>query len=242
MAACLSQQAMAQVGEYRNRFSVGASAGYVLNSISFLPKVVQGMHGGMTFGITGRYTSEKYFSTLCAIQGEVNVVSLGWKQDILTINDEPVVNPVTQQTEEYQRDMTYIQIPIFAHLSWGKETNGFCGFVNLGPQFGYLMSEKTSKNYDLPFTSANFPDSWNSEEGRVSQVEEQETMDVENKIDYGITVGAGVEWSHKHIGRLALEGRFYYGLGNLYGDSKRDYFAASNHTTIVIKLTYMHDL
>ena len=82
---------MAQVGEYRNTFSIGGSGGYMMNSLSFQPTVTQKMHGGMTFGITGRYTSEKYFSTLCAIQAEVNMAQMGWTQDIATIDNLPDV-------------------------------------------------------------------------------------------------------------------------------------------------------
>ena len=77
---------------------------------------------------------------------------------------------------------------------------------------------------------------------RISIVEAQETMPVEHKFDYGITFGAGVEACINKVGRFDLEGRFYYGLGNIYGDSKKDYFGASNHTTVYIKLSYFYDL
>ena len=234
--------ASAQVGEYRHVFSVGASGGYVLNRMTFQPSLPQKMHGGTTFGIAGRYTSEKYFSTLCAIQMEVNITQLGWNEDIVTYYNQPVINPLTDEAEKYRRDITYVQIPFFAHLSWGKEKNGVCGFVNLGPQIGFMLSEKTERNYDIPFTKANFPDDFTNDDGRVSNIVAQETMPVENKFDYGIALGAGIEASIKHIGRFNLEARYYYGLGNIYGDSKRDYFGQSSHGTIFIKLGYLYDL
>lgn len=87
---------------------------------------------------------------------EVNMTQLGWNEDIVTYNNAPVVNPLTGEEEKYRRDMTYVQIPIFAHLSWGKERNGVCGFVNPGPQIGFMLSEKTDKNYEIPFTEVNF--------------------------------------------------------------------------------------
>ncbi len=226
----------AQVGDYRNVFSIGVNGGYALNSITFQPKVVQKMHGGMTGGITFRYTSEKYFSTLCAIQMEANIAQLGWKEDILTRDGEHVINPQTGIAEEYTRNQTYIQIPIFAHLSWGKERKGINAFVNLGPQIGFNLSENTKCNYDSPYTTGE------SDNVRVNTVVEQETMPIENKFDYGIAAGAGIELHLNHIGRLNIEGRYYYGLGNIYGDSKRDYFGTSNHNTIFIKLTYLYDL
>jgi hypothetical protein len=233
---------LAQVGEYRNKYSIGIGGGYTLNRIGFLPTVTQNMHGGYTCGLTARYTCEKYFSTLCAVQMEVNMTQLGWRERIETIDGAPVINPDAGTVEEYQRDQTYIQIPIFAHLSWGKESNGINGFINLGPQIGINTGEKTKKNYELPFTSKNYPDTYDSQSGRVNAVVAQETMPIENKFDYGIAVGAGIEWHIKHFGRLNLEGRYYYGLGNIYGDSKRDYFGASNHNTIFIKFSYLCDL
>ena len=77
---------------------------------------------------------------------------------------------------------------------------------------------------------------------RVSKVYNQETMPVENKFDYGIAAGLGLEFSKPHIGHFMIEGRYYFGLGNIYGNSKRDYFDKSNFYNIVIKATYLFDI
>ena len=52
----------------------------------------------------------------------------------------------------------------------------------------------------------------------------------------------GLEFSHPKVGHFLIEGRYYYGLGDLYGNSKRDYFARSNLSNIVIKLSYLFDI
>ena len=236
-----SLRAFAQVGEYRNVWAVGISGGCALNKVGFTPDVPQSMHTGSTFGIVGRYTSEKYFSTICSVQLEVNMAELGWKEKIQTISGEEVTNPTTGIAESYQRDVKYIQIPLLAHLAWGKERRGVNAFINAGPQIGFMLSESTTKNYDTPYIPANYPD---YVEGmtRVNTEVAQETMDVEKHFDYGIAVGAGVEWDIRHIGRFSLEGRYYYGLGNLYGDSKKDEFSKSNNGTIYIRLAYLRDL
>ncbi len=67
-------------------------------------------------------------------------------------------------------------------------------------------------------------------------------MAVENRVDYGIAGGVGLEFSHPKVGHFMLEGRYYYGLGNLYGNTKRDYFAISNQQSIVVKLSYLFDV
>lgn len=226
-------RAHAQIGEHRNTFSVGINGGYNLTNVRFTPKVVQSMKGGITGGFSMRYTVEKYFSTIASIAAEVNYGQLGWKEDIKDLNDEPVINSVTGVAEEYSRTINYIQIPLFAHLAWGRENKGFNFFVNAGPQLGIFVSESTKMNFN--FDERNTTD-------RANSTCAQDTMEVENKFDYGIAAGVGVEYSHPKLGHFLLEGRYYYGLGNIYGDSKRDYFGSSNFGTITVKLTYLFDI
>lgn len=234
VALCLTATALrAQIGEHRNDFSVGLNGGYTMSSIGFTPKVTQKQHGGLTGGLSWRYVCEKYFSTICSIYGEVNYTQAGWQENILTANDEPVINGQTGLAEEYSRTMNYVQVPIFAHLAWGRERKGLQFFFQAGPQFGYLLSESTTTNFDL--ANRNSYD-------RANPVVAQDTMAVEHKFDYGIAAGLGVEYSIPKVGHFLLEGRYYYGLGNIYGDTKRDYFAKSNISNIVVKLTWLFDI
>ena len=77
----------AQVGEARKDLAIGVSGGYVLNKVSFNPTIKQNFHTGTTFGISLRYTCEKYFAALCALQAEVNYTEMGWKEKIETSTD-----------------------------------------------------------------------------------------------------------------------------------------------------------
>ena len=225
--------AQAQIGQHRNTLSVGVNGGYNLTTIRFTPKVVQSMKGGINGGLTVRYTVEKYFSTIASVQAEINYSQLGWKEKIQDSNDQPVINAVTGLAEQYERTINYVQIPFMAHLAWGRENRGVNFFVNAGPQFGIYINESTKSNFE--WANRNTTD-------RANTTVAQDTMSVENKFDYGITAGAGIEWAIPKVGRFTLEGRYYYGLGNIYGDSKRDYFASSNFGTIIIKLGYLFDI
>lgn len=229
----LSMAMRAQVGEHRNDLSLGVNAGYVFSNVSFQPKVGQSMHGGVTGGLTFKYVCEKYFKSICAIQAEVNYASIGWKENILDPYDAPVINSVTGQREEYERTINYIQIPVFAHLGWGREVNGLQFFFQAGPQIGYCISESTKTNFNVEQRNV---------ESRVNNTVAQDTMAVQNKFDYGIAAGIGMEYSSSKYGRMMLEARYYYGLGNIYGDSKRDYFGRSNFGNIVLKFTYLFDI
>ena len=229
----VTSSAFAQIGEHRNDLSIGLNGGYQLSSVGFVPRVSQGMLGGITGGLTARYVCEKYFNTICSVQGEVNFAQAGWKESILDDSDQPVINEVTGLPEEYSRTISYVQVPVFAHLAWGREERGAQFFFQLGPQFGYYLSESTKTNFN--WDDRNMYD-------RVNPVCAQDTMAVEHKFDYGIAVGAGLEYSLPHVGHFQLEARYYYGLGNIYGDTKRDYFAKSNLGSIVVKLAWLFDI
>ena len=227
------EDAAAQIGEHRSDFSVGVNGGYVLSSVGFTPRVSQDMHGGVTGGISARYVCEKYYTMICSVLAEVNYASLGWKEKILDISDQPVINTVTGLPEEYSRSIGYVQVPIFAHLAWGREKKGANFFIQAGPQFGVYLSESSSANFAME--SINMAD-------RSNPTIEQYSMSVEKKFDYGIAAGMGVEYSIPALGHFLLEGRYYYGLGNIYGNSKRDFFGKSNFGGIYIKATYLFDI
>ena len=102
----LATVATAQVGEYRTDFALGFNGGYVMSNMAFVPKVPQTMLGGMTFGVTARYTCEKYFKSICAVVAEINYAQIGWKEDILTMEDEPVpLHTDPSQSLSYSRKM-----------------------------------------------------------------------------------------------------------------------------------------
>lgn len=224
----------AQVGEYRNDLAVGVSAGYMLSSVGFVPEVPQKQLGGMTGGVTFRYTCEKYFKSVCAIVAEVNIAQTGWVEKIESMEGQPLYYADDPDNAlHYERKITYLQIPLMARLGWGRERKGVQGFFQIGPQIGFFLKEKTNTNI-VPGIAPTEP--------RASAVVAQETMPVEKKFDYGIVGGAGIEFSMPKVGHFLLEGRYYYGLGNIYGNTKSDYFGKSNFGQIVIKATYLFDL
>ena len=226
----------AQVGEYRNDLAVGVSAGYMLSSVGFVPEVPQKQVGGMTGGVTFRYTCEKYFKSVCAIVAEVNLVQTGWKENIMDMDNQPVyyVNDTEKANPlSYERHMKYVQVPIMARLGWGRERKGLQGFIQLGPQIGFFLDESTTSNLQPGI---------GTQTERSSKIVAQDTMAVQKKFDYGIAVGGGIEFSHPKVGHFILEGRYYYGLGDIYKNSKSDFFGRSNFGQIVIKATYLFDL
>ena len=209
-----------QIGEPRNDLAVGFNAGYTLNQVMFNPTIQQKFKGAPTFGFTARYTCEKYFKSLCSIQLEVNYTNLGWEELIETSNDT------------YKRDISYIQIPLLARMGWGYEQKGALFYVVAGPQVGFYLGDKGHKGGLFNDSTLNL---------RPGQVNQQYDMPVKNKFEYGITAGAGLEVNTK-IGYFLLEGRYYYGLSDIFGNGKKDVFGRSANGTIVVKASYLFDI
>jgi len=65
---------------------------------------------------------------------------------------------------------------------------------------------------------------------------------IQNKFDYGIAGGGGIEFRTKKAGSFLLEGRYYFALSDFYSTTKKDYFSRAAHGTITVKLTYLFDL
>ena len=180
----LALPATAQIGEPRQNFSVGFNGGVNLNSASFTPKIKQNSLMGITGGLTARYISEKYFAMICGAQVELNISQRGWDElfEVPGENGEPVEDP----TRKYTRKMTYLDIPFLAHLAFGNE-KGLQFFINAGPQIGLLIGESESmENIDM---------------NALTDTQKAVYGDkIQNKFDYGIAGGGGIEFRTKKAG------------------------------------------
>lgn len=219
LAGACTLPTYAQVGEQRHNLAVGINGGVNLNSVSFTPSVTQKNLIGINGGFTARYISEKYFNMICGAQIEVNFSQHGWDEFYV---DYPTVS--------YTRTMNYVEIPFLAHLAFGKE-KGMQFFIHAGPQIGFLLSnsEKIGGNWEEVIA------------GGANIETEQHGKPIDNKFDYGIAGGAGIELRTK-AGNFLVEGRYYYALSDFYGSTKKDYFARSAHGVITAKITYLFDL
>jgi hypothetical protein len=86
----LASVASAQIGDYRNDLCFGVSVGATMNKMGFEPLITQKFHVAPTVGLTFRYTSEKFLSACCALQVELNYTRLGWTEDIMDHNSQPL--------------------------------------------------------------------------------------------------------------------------------------------------------
>lgn len=217
-ASVCALPANAQVGEQRHNLAIGINGGINLNKVNFSPTVKQKNLMGINGGITARYISEKYFSMICGAQLEINFSQHGWNE---YYEDYPALS--------YTRDMNYVEIPFLAHLAFGKD-RGMQFFIHAGPQIGFLLSNSEKKDGD-----------WTSAASASYITMEQHGKPIDNKFDYGLTGGVGMELRTK-AGHFLIEGRYYYALSDFYNSAKKDFFPRSAHGVIIAKISYLFDL
>lgn len=212
--------ANAQIGEQRHNFAIGINGGANYSTVSFQPTIKQNGLLGITGGVTARYISEKYFAMICGAQLELNFSQRGWDEKF-----DPEQGFSSE--DSYVRTLNYLEVPFLAHLAFGKD-RGAQFFINLGPQIGFLLSENEKRE-----------GSWKTANRAPN---EQYGKRIENKFDYGIAGGGGLEIRTKRAGNFLLEGRYYFGLADFYKTRKKDDFSRAAHNTISIKLTYLFDI
>ena len=215
----LTTAAEAQVGERRNDFAIGGNAGFTMNRISFVPTIKQDWKFAPTVGFTARYICEKYFTCICGVQMEVNYANMGWKE---------VIEDGSGNT--FSCDIHYVQIPFLMQLGWGRERRGAKFIFEAGPQLGV----------NIGTTQHRGGGTWDSS-NRPNHVTHQYYHKIDNRFDYGIAAGLGMELSTA-VGHFMLEGRYYYGLGDIFDNSKKGYFGRSAHGAVMVKLNYLFDL
>lgn len=201
--------------DFKSEWNVGVGFGPTFSSIDFVTFRSPGVDTKNYFqyhgGIALRYVSEKNLGII----GEINISQQGWEGKY---KDHP--------SFQYKRSLTYLEIPVLTHIYFGNKVRFL---VNLGPKVQFLLSEKENMNDDLANSIANNTD------GLITL---HYNRDVENKFDYGIIAGLGMEF-RTGIGNFALEGRYYFGLGDIFDNKKNDYnFSRSANRVISAKLTY----
>ena len=200
---------------YESNIAIGGKGGVTLSRVMFSPSVQQNWHVGKMFGATFRYTEERNFGLLVELLFEER----GWKENY-------------EKTDfRYQRTFSYIQLPIMTHVYFGSSK--FRGFVNLGPELGFMIGESIKSNFDYEHaeTVPGFP--------YQNRHIEQLTEEVKSKFDFGISLGLGLEAIAKRKHSMQLEARLYYGLANVFSSHKSDPFAGSTNLAIQITFGYM---
>ena len=212
VATALSSISSYSQTHYSSNVSLGVKGGADISRMFFNPSVPQTFKPGALFGVTFRYIEESHFGLIA----EANFVQRGWKESF------------EETSYSYSRTLNYIQIPVLAHIYFGRRGRFF---ANVGPEIGFRLSDSASSNFDVSKAESlpDFPKYHNTL---------QYTEPVTQRVDYGISAGLGGEFDIHRRHSLNLEVRFYYGLGNLFASRKSDNFNASNSMCLQFTLGY----
>lgn len=202
--------------KFKPEWNIGVGFGPTFTSVDIQNQSGNGVstksweqfHGGI--GV--RYISEKNLGIL----GELNYTQYGWQEDF---PEQPLFS--------HSHKLNYLELPVLTHIYFGNKVRFI---VNLGPKLGFLLSEKEEMNKALEdyLSSGSMPN---------NTITHQYYRNAEVKVDYGILAGMGLE-VRTGIGNFSLEGRYYFGLGDMYNNRKTDYFARSANRVISARLTY----
>ncbi|MCH5222782.1 MAG: PorT family protein [Muribaculaceae bacterium] len=212
MIVCFSAGMNAQT-HYSSNVAIGGKLGLDFSRIFFNPHVTQGMLTGTTFGFTARYIEENHFGLI----GECNFAQRGWTENF---EGAPY---------KYSRTLNFVDICFLAHIYFGGRVRFF---FNAGPQAGLYLGEKVTANFN-PEEMQHLPDFPN-----INRINEQMLLPVNMKFDYGISASLGCEYNLNKRNSISLEGRFYFGLANVFSTKRADTFNASNQMTVSVSAGY----
>jgi hypothetical protein len=193
---------------------------------TFTPEWAFGVNGGATFSkvtfnsrirvpeellqqTSGGLTIRYVSEKNFGIQGELNYSQRGWKE----LTDSIHLN-------EHTHSLAYLELPLMTHIyfSMGKRVN----FVfNIGPQICWLLDEKMK-----------------SEINTVEDAPAYYSRNAQHQFDYGIKATMGLEFK-TGIGSFVLDGRYYFGLADIYNSDRKDDFQSSSNKVIGVNLTYL---
>ena len=198
---------------FDSRVDIGARGGVTFSTVTFKPTITSKFGIGYTGGVTFRYSEENHFGLIA----EVNLVQRGWAEKF---EDLPY---------NYQRTLNYVEIPIMSHIYFGRRGKFF---INAGPEVAYYLGDHIKSNFDYHNTQ-DLP-GFHDKNRRYEQL----TMEVSQKLDFGIVAGLGGEFNLNRKNSIALEARLYYGIGNVMPSGRQDTFSLSNQLSVAVTAGY----
>lgn len=210
-------QVSAQKKDFEKELYIGVGGGALMTSVDFVPTVLQKSYFGIHGGISAKYISEKYLGLIF----EMNYVQRGWTEDF-----------PPESGFAYNKTLNYLEVPFMTHIYFGKKVRFI---INAGPQLGFLIGSSDNMNEALAADIAA-----KKQENPEAQIGMQYSLKPRS-FDYGLIGGIGMELK-TGAGNVVLEGRYYFGLGDIFENRKLKedfFFYRSAHRIIEAKLSYL---
>lgn len=210
MLLALCATAMQAQQKVPREVQFGVLGGSNMSQYRFSPSITQNQSLGYTAGVAARYIEEKIFG----LQAEVLLTRRGMKD---RYDSYPQYS--------FERTLTYVEVPVMAHVyfNMGKKNEVS---LDLGPKIGFFMGDATKQKTDAQYEDLVINTSQHGYK--------HHSLGIEKTFDYGIQAGLGYEFKFSKQMSLQLQGRYYYGLANIFADAKSDVFEVSTNQSIQI--------
>lgn len=207
----------AQKQSFKNELYVGAGGGLMFTHLDFVPSVSQTEQKGLLGGISMKYITEKHLG----LMAEINFAQMGWTESF-----DP------ESGCSYSRTLNYLELPFMTHVYFGNKIRLI---LNAGPKISFLLGDRQQMSdalaKDLAARREADPDApIGVQYGSIDEMK---------RVDYGLIGGLGMELK-TGMGDVDLEGRYYFGLGDLFTSrrSENAFFSRSAHRILEAKLTW----
>ncbi len=168
---------------------------------------------GITIGAAFNYS----INDMISVQPELNFIQKGYQEkfysSMIEIIDDKSFNTHITSTSKYK--MNYLEIPILARYTFGTTIKPY---AIAGPSLGiglggkYKFEEKIVESIDDdPAQTSTDNGKGNIKFGKEPDNNDSEDLYIDNRIDFGLQLGAGVLIDRKFV----IEARYGLGLSSL---------------------------
>jgi hypothetical protein len=212
---------------FQNELYVGVGGGAILSSVDFRSRVITeqpayrlGAHGGISI----KHISDGHHTipVRAGFVAELNFAQQGWQE---IFEERPNFS--------YSRTLNYVTLPFMTHVNAGNRSVRF--IFNAGPQIGLLLGDSYRMSQAL---ADHLADIQEQDPGRPYGVQYQSSSHL-RRFDYGIIGGTGLQIV-TGSGHIDIEGRFYFGLGDIFESrrSRQAHFSRSANRVFGVRVTY----
>lgn len=190
----------------------GVMGGANISQYTFHPRVSQRYTGSYTMGVGARYIEETFFG----LQAELLLTERGFA-DLYEPNPDEWV---------FERKLLYVELPIMAHVYFPMGKHNEVS-IDLGPKLAWFLTDRVN---------SNLPENYGQAGLTYGNVYLHHELPITEKFDYGLQFGLGYEFKINQKLSVQLTGRYYFGLANLWPDSKADDFEQASNSSFQISM------
>jgi hypothetical protein len=192
-----------------------SKAGLTLSSIATDDDSDQKIQPGFTIGAAFNFRTSEIFS----VQSELTFIQKGGKSE--RREEEPILSYV----QKGKVSLNYLEIPVLLKATFGESTKFF---LNAGPSIGIGLNGKFESKITINSILLNAPLTETSDGkvkfGEAPEEEEEDIVYIDNRLDFGLQLGAGVIIADK----VVIDLRYGMGLTSMNDKTESEDNKAQN--------------